>query len=76
MYGEIVSSDIALTDEKYVILSDHTALFTANYIEELSDMKERVHYSKGFFTFVLKMIDDQWMIVHMHTSSYPIKKAR
>ncbi len=75
MYAEIAASDITLSDEKYAILSDNSALYTADFTEELTDKDEQVHFSKGVFTFVLKKIDDQWMIIHMHTSSYPYKQV-
>ena len=75
MYGEIESSNISLSDEKYVVLSEESALYTANYNEELHDKKEGLHYSNGVFTFIFKKIDDQWMIIHMHISSYPYTKV-
>ena len=74
MYGEMGAYNISCFDEKYIILSETSGMYTANYDEELRDKKDNLNHSRGVLTVIFKNLTDSWEIIYIHTSSYPIAK--
>jgi len=71
MYAQIESLNVVLSNEKYTVLSVNSALFSAGFKEDLI-VKNKNFSNQGAMTCVFQRIDNNWKMIHVHQSYFPI----
>lgn len=70
-YAGLKELKLTITDESYTVLSPNSALHSARFMEEFSDVSDNKFSFKGAWTAVFQKIDQVWKVVHVHQSVTP-----
>ena len=65
----IAKSDLWFTKIEITVVTSDTALVFARFNNQVKD--DKTTYSTGLTTLLVKKIDDNWVIVHDHSSGLP-----
>ena len=74
IYSKLKTLNVVVSDESYTVLSLNSVLFSASFKEDLIDNNNRMTSNQGAMTFVFKRIDNNWKMIHVHQSFFPINQ--
>lgn len=71
-YAGLKEMKLTVTDESYTVMSPNSALHSASFMEEFTDASDKKSSFKGAWTAVFQKMDQEWKVVHVHQSFFPV----
>jgi hypothetical protein len=76
IYCKLKKLNVALTNEKYTVLSLNSVLFTAGFRVVSLDMNDCQSQYQGAMTCAFQKTGEKWKVIHVHESLFPVNNKK